>query len=69
MAEIERRRGDITLGHVHKSPFDSRDEAALMRQRAQLTDEPVPVVAVSRNGFECSSVNARYDPRDLIKAW
>lgn len=58
-----------------KSPFDSHDEAALMHQRAQLTDEPVPVVAVSRNGFECpppaspSPFIARYDPGDLIKAW
>src|SRR2546423_7039014 len=29
--------------------FDRHDEAALMRQRTQLTDEPIPLVPVSRN--------------------
>ncbi|MDQ2811841.1 MAG: ATP-binding protein [Actinomycetota bacterium] len=49
--------------------FDRHDEAALMRHRSQLTDEPVPVVAVSRSGIDCSAVDARYTPEDLIKAW
>jgi hypothetical protein len=50
-------------------PFDRHDEAVLMRQRAELTDEPIPVVAVSRNGFDDLRVNARYGPDDLIQAW
>jgi AAA+ ATPase superfamily predicted ATPase len=51
------------------SRFDRHDGAALMRQRAQLTDDPIPVVAVSRNGFDRAMVDARYGPDDLIRAW
>jgi hypothetical protein len=50
-------------------PFDRRDEAALMRQRTQLTDDPIPMVAVSKSGFDGLTVNARYGPNDLIRAW
>jgi hypothetical protein len=49
--------------------FDRHDEAALMRQRAQLTDDPVPMVAVSRSGIDGPAVDARYGPEDLIGAW
>jgi AAA+ ATPase superfamily predicted ATPase len=49
--------------------FDRHDEAALMRQRAQLTDDPIPVVAVSRSGVDSPAADARYGPDDLIRAW
>ena len=49
--------------------FDRHDEAALMRHRAQLTDDPIPMVAVSRCGTDGPAVDARYGPADLIRAW
>jgi uncharacterized protein len=52
-----------------RTAFDRHDEAILMRQRAQLTGDPVPVVAVSRSGIDSPAVDARYGPDDLIKAW
>jgi AAA+ ATPase superfamily predicted ATPase len=52
-----------------RTAFDRHDEATLMRQRAQLTDDPVPLVAVSRSGFDSPAVDARYGPDDLIRAW
>lgn len=54
--------------HDH-APFDRHDEASLMRQRGQLTDDPIPLVAVSRSGVDASAVDARYGPADLIRAW
>jgi uncharacterized protein len=52
-----------------QAPFDRHDEAALMRLRAQLTDDPVPLAAVSRSGIDSPAVDARYGPDDLIRAW
>ena len=52
-----------------RTTFDRHDEAILMRQRAQLTGDPVPLVAVSRSGFDSPAVDARYGPDDLIRAW
>ena len=52
-----------------QAPFDRHDEATLMRLRAQLTDDPVPLAAVSRSGIDSSAVDARYGPDDLIRAW
>jgi uncharacterized protein len=40
-----------------------------MRQRARLTDDPVPLAAVSRSGVDSPAVDARYGPDDLIRAW
>ena len=52
-----------------RTAFDRHDEATLMRQRAQLTGDPVPLVAVSRSGIGSPAVDARYGPDDLIRAW
>ncbi len=54
--------------HDH-APFDRHDEAVLMRQRAHLTDDPIPVAAISRSGVDAPAVDARYGPEDLIGAW
>jgi uncharacterized protein len=54
--------------HDH-APFDRHDEAALLRQRARLTDAPIPVAAVSRSGIDSPAADARYGPEDLIRAW
>ncbi len=53
---------------LEQSPFDRHDLAALHRHRAALTDEPVPVVAVSRNGVDCPGLDAAYGPGDLLTA-
>ncbi|MBQ0927377.1 ATP-binding protein [Saccharopolyspora endophytica] len=54
---------------LEQSPFDQHDLVALHRHRAALTDEPVPVVAVTRSGADCSGVDAVYGPADLLNAW
>jgi hypothetical protein len=54
---------------LERSPFDRHDLAALLRHRAALTPEPVPVVAVSRSGADCSGLDAVYGPEDLLAAW
>ncbi|WP_407676793.1 ATP-binding protein [Phytohabitans aurantiacus] len=54
---------------LERSPFDSHDLAALQKHRAALTDEPVPLVAVSRSGVTATSVDAVYGPDKLLTAW
>jgi uncharacterized protein len=49
--------------------FDARDLAVLARHRAAVTDELIPLVAVSRNGVTCPGVDAAYSPEDLLSAW
>ncbi|MBT2398066.1 hypothetical protein J7E89_19350 [Streptomyces sp. ISL-100] len=49
--------------------FDRHDLAALHRHRAALTDEPVPVVAVSRRRVDCPRLDAAYGPGGLLNAW
>jgi uncharacterized protein len=51
------------------SAFDGHDLAALRKHRAAITDEPVPLVAVSRNGISCSSgLQAAYGRGKLLSA-
>lgn len=49
--------------------FDDHDLAVLLRQRSRLTDELLPVLAVSRSGVTCEGLTASYGPGDLITAW
>ena len=51
------------------SAFDEHDRAALLRHWAALTDQPLPLVAVSRSGVRCAGVDAAYGPDDLLSAW
>jgi uncharacterized protein len=51
------------------APFDRHDEAALIRHRSELTDDLIPLVAVSRSGIDSPASDARYRPEDLIRAW
>ncbi|ELP65521.1 hypothetical protein STRTUCAR8_06400 [Streptomyces turgidiscabies Car8] len=60
--------GRSPCGDGH-SAFDSHDLAALQKHRAAITDEPVPLVAVSRNGVSCSGHQAAYGPEELLAAW
>ncbi len=48
---------------------DSHDLAALRKHRAAITDEPVPLVAVSRNGVGRSGLQVAYGPEELLSAW
>jgi AAA+ ATPase superfamily predicted ATPase len=54
---------------LETTPFDDHDLAALLRHRSVLTAAPIPVVAVSRSGINCSGLNAAYGPTDLLSAW
>lgn len=54
---------------LEQSSFDRHDLAALHRHRAALTDDPVPVLAVSRNGVDCPGLDAAYGPGELLTAW
>lgn len=53
------------------SAFGSK--AALLREVVDQAlagdDEPVPLVAVSRNGFDCPGLVAAYGPEELLSAW
>jgi AAA+ ATPase superfamily predicted ATPase len=62
----------LFLGSVkwlENSPFDAHDLAALHKHRSLLTDAPVPLIAVSRSGFNCSGAQATYGPEELLAAW
>lgn len=54
---------------LENSSFDDHDLAALHKHRAAVSDEPVPLVAVSRNGIGCSGLQATYGPAALLDAW
>ncbi|MGH3311569.1 MAG: ATP-binding protein [Streptomyces sp.] len=54
---------------LKNSPFDRHDLADLHRHRAALTPDPVPVVAVSRSGTDCTGLDAAYGPEELRTAW
>ncbi|WP_327637468.1 AAA family ATPase [Kribbella sp. NBC_00482] len=54
---------------LDNSRFDSHDLAALHRHRSLLTDDPVPLVAVSRNGVTASGLDAVYGPDELLAGW
>jgi uncharacterized protein len=62
----------LFLGSIkwrERSPFDDRDRAALQGQMTRVTDEPVPLVAVSRTGVRATGLAAAFAPADLLGAW
>ncbi|NEA31946.1 ATP-binding protein [Streptomyces sp. SID13031] len=54
---------------LENSRFDDHDLAALQKHRAALTDDPLPLVAVSRTGVSCSGLDAVLGPADLLAGW
>lgn len=54
---------------LENAKFDIRDLGALQRHRALLTDDPVPLVAVTRSGVSCKGVDAAFEPEELLAAW
>ncbi|MCP3819904.1 ATP-binding protein [Streptomyces sp. A3M-1-3] len=62
----------LFLGSVkwlENSPFDAHDLAALHKHRAAVSDDPLPLVAVSRSGVSCTGFQATYGPEELLGAW
>jgi uncharacterized protein len=62
----------IFLGSIKwldRATFDAHDLASLHRHRAALTDQPLPLVAVSRAGVSCAGLDATYGPEELLAAW
>lgn len=62
----------LFLGSVkwlETSSFDAHDLAALHKHRAALTDDPIPLVAVSRSGVSCPGLQATFGPEELLSAW
>ncbi|MEU4238051.1 DUF234 domain-containing protein [Actinoplanes sp. NPDC026619] len=54
---------------LENSAFDNHDLVALQRHRSALSDEPIPLVAISRSGISTSGLDASYGPADLLGAW
>lgn len=54
---------------LEHSPFDSHELLALQRHRAALTDQPVPLIAISRSGVDATGLDASYGPAELLRAW
>jgi AAA+ ATPase superfamily predicted ATPase len=54
---------------LERAPFDDHDLLALQKHRAAITDEPVPLLAVSRSGVRADGLNASYGPAELLGAW
>jgi hypothetical protein len=54
---------------LDRATFDAHDLARLQRQRALLSDDPLPLVAVSRAGVSTPGLDAAYGPADLLTAW
>jgi hypothetical protein len=52
-----------------RSPFDDHDLLALQRHRTRLTDQPVPLVAISRSGTRARGLAAAFEPAELLDAW
>jgi AAA+ ATPase superfamily predicted ATPase len=52
-----------------ESAFDDHDLQSLIRHRAFLADQALPLVAISRNGVSCHGATAVYGPDDLVDAW
>lgn len=54
---------------LERSPFDDHDLLALQRHRAAITDDAVPLLAISRSGVRASGLAASYGPDELLEAW
>jgi AAA+ ATPase superfamily predicted ATPase len=54
---------------LENSPFDNHDLTELQRHRHRITDEPVPLIAVTRSGAAAQHLDAVFTPADLLAAW
>ncbi len=54
---------------LEKAPFDAHDLIALQRHRDRVTEQPIPLIAVSRSGCSAEHVDAVFGPEDLLHPW
>ncbi|MGF6880788.1 AAA+ ATPase superfamily predicted ATPase [Nocardia sp. GAS34] len=54
---------------LENSPFDNHDLTALQRHRHRVTDDPIPLIAVTRSGATTEHLDAVFTPADLLEAW
>ncbi|XVV13687.1 ATP-binding protein [Actinoplanes sp. CA-131856] len=54
---------------LETSAFDDRDLVALQKHRTAITDDPIPLVAISRGGVSATGLTATYGPAELLQAW
>ncbi|WP_205324087.1 DUF234 domain-containing protein [Glycomyces sp. YM15] len=54
---------------LDRDAFDRRDLTALQNHRAALTADAVPLVAVSRSGFNCDGLDVGFGPEELLSSW
>ncbi|WP_117214101.1 hypothetical protein [Allorhizocola rhizosphaerae] len=52
-----------------RDKFDARAPTARQKHRARLTDEPVPLLAVSRSGVFCRGLDVALSLLELLSAW
>jgi AAA+ ATPase superfamily predicted ATPase len=51
------------------APFDNHDLVALQHHRDRITDDPIPLLAVTRSGSTTSHLDAIFTPNDLLQPW
>ncbi|WP_034263935.1 ATP-binding protein [Actinospica robiniae] len=54
---------------LENAPFDDHDMLALQRHRLRITDQPLPLIAISRAGSTTKHADAVFGPDDLIAPW
>ena len=54
---------------LENAPFDAHDFVALRRHRDRVTDEPIPLPAVSRSGCTAEHLDATFGPDELLSPW
>ncbi len=54
---------------LENAAFDAHDLAALQRHRVAVSDEPLPLLAITRSGTTCNGLDATFGPEDLLAAW
>jgi DNA-binding transcriptional ArsR family regulator len=54
---------------LENSPFDNHDLTELQRHRHRVTDDLVPLIAVTRSGTTTEYLDAVFTPADLLEAW
>lgn len=62
----------LFLGSVkwlENAPFDGHDLTRLQYHRSRVTEEPIPLIAVTRSGSSVGQVDAVFGPDDLMAAW
>jgi AAA+ ATPase superfamily predicted ATPase len=54
---------------LENAGFDDHDLVALQRHRGAVTDEAIPLLAISRSGVHAAGLDASYGPEQLLGAW